>query len=315
MRTSPNGPRAAWIDGRAVEAEAARVSVFDSAWRSGLGVFESFVVTRCREEDSEEDRDEGGDEDRRCGGALDCRGVSRNVAAHAARLEDACVDLGFAAPPRVDLGQVLCDLLERCELVRGRARVSFHPTSEEARFVVLLEDVGDLDERRRRGVSLATSPFAFGSRDPSPRCKLEARGLYAAAHARAHAEGAEEALLVDEDGSLRETTRHNIFVRIGDAPWRTPPLEGSCLPGVARAFLLKALSEGAQGAVEERAIDRAELFAAQASGRNCAILLSNGVVGLEPARSLDGQALAQIEDFRPELDRCLQLLRRQGMPC
>ncbi len=61
---------------------------------------------------------------------------------------------------------------------------------------------------------------------------------HAAVLEKAHAEGYDEALLVNEKGQLAECTSANIFlVRAGKA--LTPPLSSGCLPGITREVLLE----------------------------------------------------------------------------
>ena len=55
---------------------------------------------------------------------------------------------------------------------------------------------------------------------------------------RAHAEGLDEVILLNERGEVAECTSANIFVVQEDKVW-TPPLSAGCLPGVTRALLLE----------------------------------------------------------------------------
>jgi len=57
---------------------------------------------------------------------------------------------------------------------------------------------------------------------------------------RAHEQGFDEVILLNERGEISECTSANIFVAAGDRVW-TPPLASGCLPGVTRALLPKDL--------------------------------------------------------------------------
>jgi branched-chain amino acid aminotransferase len=62
---------------------------------------------------------------------------------------------------------------------------------------------------------------------------------------RAHEQGFDEVILLNERGEIAECTSANIFVAQGSRVW-TPPITSGCLPGVTRAVLLEAM-----GAVEK----------------------------------------------------------------
>ena len=55
---------------------------------------------------------------------------------------------------------------------------------------------------------------------------------------RAHEQGLDEVLLLNERGEVSECTSANIFVAQGDRVW-TPPQSAGCLAGVTRGVLLE----------------------------------------------------------------------------
>jgi branched-chain amino acid aminotransferase len=57
---------------------------------------------------------------------------------------------------------------------------------------------------------------------------------------RAHQQGRDEMLLLNERGEVAECTSANIFAAFGGKVW-TPPLSAGCLPGVTRALLLEEI--------------------------------------------------------------------------
>jgi branched-chain amino acid aminotransferase len=57
---------------------------------------------------------------------------------------------------------------------------------------------------------------------------------------RAHEQGFDEVVLLNERGEVAECTSANIFIAKGDQVW-TPPLSSGCLPGVTRALLLEEI--------------------------------------------------------------------------
>jgi len=57
---------------------------------------------------------------------------------------------------------------------------------------------------------------------------------------RAHEQGLDEVVLLNERGEVSECTSANIFIVEGEQVW-TPPLASGCLPGVTRALLLEEI--------------------------------------------------------------------------
>jgi len=57
---------------------------------------------------------------------------------------------------------------------------------------------------------------------------------------RAHEQGLDEVVLLNERGEVAECTSANIFAAKGEQVW-TPPLNSGCLPGVTRALLLEEI--------------------------------------------------------------------------
>ena len=95
-----------------------------------------------------------------------------------------------------------------------------------------------------------------------PRFKLS--GLYLnsiLAKTDALASGFDEAIMLNQDGHVCEGTGENIFLVYGDT-LVTPTLESNVLPGITRATVI-ALAQGELGLkVEERVVDRSELYTA-----------------------------------------------------
>jgi len=90
-----------------------------------------------------------------------------------------------------------------------------------------------------------------------------------------------EALLVEHDGRVLETTRANVFALGHDGVLRTPPTDGSILPGVTRAATI-ALAHELSVRVREETLGRAQLCAARE------VFATGSIRGIELVRSLDG---------------------------
>jgi branched-subunit amino acid aminotransferase/4-amino-4-deoxychorismate lyase len=87
-------------------------------------------------------------------------------------------------------------------------------------------------------------------------------------------------LLVGADGTVFEASRANIFA-VRDGGLLTPPLDGSILPGVARAGVLATAAELGI----EHSEERLDLEALQGADE---VFLTGSLRGVEPVRALDG---------------------------
>jgi branched-chain amino acid aminotransferase len=95
-----------------------------------------------------------------------------------------------------------------------------------------------------------------------PRFKLS--GLYLnsiLAKTDALASGFDEAIMLNMDGHVCEGTGENIFLVHGDTI-ATPTLESNVLPGITRATVIALVRDELGLTLEERPIDRSELYTA-----------------------------------------------------
>ncbi|MEO8100264.1 MAG: aminotransferase class IV [Acidobacteriota bacterium] len=78
---------------------------------------------------------------------------------------------------------------------------------------------------------------------------------------RAHEQGLDEVVLLNERGEVSECTSANIFVAHGNQVF-TPPLDSGCLPGVTRAVLIEEIRPAGGLQVSERVLMPSDLEAA-----------------------------------------------------
>jgi branched-chain amino acid aminotransferase len=78
---------------------------------------------------------------------------------------------------------------------------------------------------------------------------------------RAHEQGLDEVVLLNERGEVSECTSANIFVAQGGSVY-TPPLASGCLPGVTRAVLLEEIRPASGLRVMEKTLFPADLESA-----------------------------------------------------
>jgi len=97
---------------------------------------------------------------------------------------------------------------------------------------------------------------------------------------RAHEQGFDEVVLLNERGEVCELTSANLFIAQHGRAF-TPPIASGCLPGVTRAVLLEC------GHVEEKTLFPADLEAADE------VFITSTTRGLMPVESIEGLKIRQ----------------------
>lgn len=191
---------------------------------------------------------------------------------HLERLAASATALGFQFDRERALGQL------------SEVEASF-PAGEERRVRCELHRDGALQVSTAAMPAAADGPVRIalaGQRvdagDPFLRHKTTRRALYERAFAEAAAQDCDDALVLNRQGFVTETSRSNIFVE-RDGALLTPPLEHGLLPGVLRRELI------ATGAAREVPLRLEDL--------NHAVrwFVGNSLRGLQIAR-LAGSSLA-----------------------
>ncbi len=234
------GSKSAWmdvtrqvavLDGTLIRMDARSLYVSERGYLHGEGLFETIRI------------DEGALP------ALD---------RHLARLAASCRVLGLPAPPQRRLVEE--DFAQLRRLVGSDGLVRLTWTAGPAHGAGP-DDRAELPTRLltwRRASSaepIALWPVAFRPGEHAAH-KTIARWPYQRARVAARTAGCDDALLVDHDGCVLETTGANVVARWGDA-WATPIADGRILPGIGRAA---ALAE--EPRIAERAISLADLMCA-----------------------------------------------------
>jgi len=186
---------------------------------------------------------------------------------HLARLSRSAHTFGFDWDERA----VRAALVEAaCVATPSRVRCVLYPDGRLGLTVTpLLQETG-----REWRVAIAQERLQAG--DPYRGHKTTRRDVYDRALAEAKAAGADEALLLNEDGFVVEGAITTIFVERGGI-YLTPPLEDGALPGALRASLAD------QGLIREH-----RLYPEDLAGRT--FLLGNAVRGLIKARLIEAPA-------------------------
>jgi len=124
----------------------------------------------------------------------------------------------------------------RVVIVRNRGGMWEGPSErafDTIAFTAPLKDWGDT-------VKLGVVPNARHAASEFAGTKYNSWSENLTRYERAHEQGFDEVVLLNERGEIAECTSANIFVASGDLVW-TPPLSSGCLPGVTRALLLEEI--------------------------------------------------------------------------
>jgi branched-chain amino acid aminotransferase len=196
------------------------------------------------------------------------RGLPFAFERHWARLTRDAARLGVSISYQAQaVRQAIVDLARANQRPEGMARVSFvknvgglwaqaedHPATD---LLVFTRELVAWPAGHR----LRLQPMGIFSAGPYAGAKMLSWVPHTAVLEQAHAEGFDEALLLNEKGQLAECTSANIFL-VQDGKVLTPPLSSGCLPGITREVLLeRAPPAGIE--MRERELNTEDLAAAE----------------------------------------------------
>ncbi|MFI1732401.1 aminotransferase class IV [Streptomyces acidicola] len=202
-----------WLDGGLQDIEAARVSVFDHGLTVGDGVFETVK-------------------------AADGRPFA--LTRHLDRLARSARGLGLPEPDLDEVRRACAAVVDANPMPLGRLRITYtggvSPLGSDrgdhgATLVVALGETS----RRPDSTAVITVPWTRNERGALAGLKTTSYAENVVALARAHEQGASEALFANTVGQLCEGTGSNVFVVL-DGEIHTPPVPSGCLAGITRAL-------------------------------------------------------------------------------
>lgn len=245
-----------WLNDRLIPPEEARIDPADRGLLLGDGLFETMAVT---------------------GGAV------RAFARHMDRLKAGCALLGLPFPARAEeavaavIGaNAMDDGVVRLTLTRGPGPRGVLPPAAPTP-TLLVTGVAGLPASAP--VSLITATVTRrNEHSPTSRIKCLSYLDNVLARQEAAAKDADDAILLNTQGRVAETTIANLFVKLHGA-WHTPRVDDGCLPGVMRAALLE------DGRAQERTLVPADL-------RNAEAACVTNATGIRPVSEIDGRALS-----------------------
>ncbi|MCK4342275.1 MAG: aminotransferase class IV family protein [Phycisphaerae bacterium] len=209
------------LNGVLMPADEARVSVFDSGFMQGIGLFETMRAYN---------------------------GKVLRLDRHLDRLANSAVVLGWTVTPDTEeLADNVSQVLSATRALDARVRLtvttgSLHATASDVPglTVVVTASPGEKypDEYYAKGVTVLVSNFRQSGADPTVGHKTTSYFARLASLRAAHAQAAFEALWLTPDGHLAEAAISNVFV-VHDQQLLTPPLDTPVLPGITRATVIE----------------------------------------------------------------------------
>ncbi len=225
-------------NGEIVPADAARVSVFDTGFLYGDGIYETMRSYEGRVF------------------ALD---------RHLRRLERSAAHVALDPPPRAELREAIraviranecpdCDV--RMTVTRGALGRRLDLSSSGPPSVLVVTDPIEpgLDERNANGIRVVFSRYLRHSTHPLAGVKSTNYQVSLFARNEAREAGAQEVLIPNESGEIVEAAAANVFYVEGGR-LRTPPLGSGILGGITREVVIElARARGLE--VAERTLPR-----------------------------------------------------------
>ncbi|HYP76260.1 MAG TPA: branched-chain-amino-acid transaminase [Polyangiaceae bacterium] len=263
--------KAVSIDGQLVTEQNAKISVLDHGLLYGDGLFEGMRVRAGR--------------------------IFR-IEQHLARLELGArylgLDLPFDAQGRARIvrdtvrafGQK--EAYVRLLVTRGEGPLGVDPTTcTQPTLVCIVAEIGLYTaEQRARGLSMITSSYRRPNADVQDVSVKTLNYLGSAlAKQEAKRQGADEALLLNQQGRVAEASVANVFVVRGK-DLATPPAIDGCLEGINRGAVCE-LARELGFSLSERSLGRRDLLAADE------VFLTGSGAGVVGVRSLDGRAIGR----------------------
>ncbi|MGW2056340.1 aminotransferase class IV [Streptomyces sp. NPDC001840] len=210
-----------WVNGGLLTAEAALVSVFDHGLTVGDGIFETVKAVQ---------------------------GKPFALTRHLDRLARSARGLGLPEPDLDEVRHACTAVLDANPMPLARLRITYtgglsplgSDRGDEGPTLVVAASAAT---RRADSTAVITVPWTRNERGALAGLKTTSYAENVVALARAHEQGASEALFANTVGALCEGTGSNVFVVL-DGELYTPPLSSGCLAGITR--LLTAEWAGAR---------------------------------------------------------------------
>jgi len=258
-----------FLNGALVPGEQARISIFDRGFLYGDGLFETLRVHDQR---------------------------PFRWSEHFERLQRGAAVLGIQIPyTQSELRHHVATLLAENQLTEAMLRIhlsrgvgprGYSPKGADSPALVMtLHPAPVIDPASPPRWRLVTSSHRLPLSDPLSSFKTSQKLLQVLARAEAETAGADEALLLNTNGEITETTSANVFWVRHDTIYATPSGCGA-LPGITRAVVLE-LCQALGLPTQNRAIKPEALRNSEG------VFLTLSSHGIVPVSSIDGESIAE----------------------
>jgi branched-chain amino acid aminotransferase len=177
----------------------------------------------------------------------------------------------------------MSDAILRVTLTRGAGERGYNFNYEcKPTIVMTLHAAPSLENHAEW--NLITSSFHIPAADPLSSFKTTSKILHVMARAEAKEKGADEALLINTNGEVAETTSGNLFWIYNDKICTVPTGRG-VLPGITRAVVLE-ICQALGLSVNKRVIKPEALRNSEG------IFVTQSALGIIPVSSFDGETVA-----------------------
>ena len=252
-----------WINGKIEPSEKACIPVFDQGFQYGYGFFETIRVDN---------------------------GCPRHLEEHIKRCYRAWSHLFPGPPPDLTWADIINQLITRSSLEQGTAAIKIiatrgdrdEPPFNHTLIVTARHYIHRLAGKKESGLHLALYPEPRQS--PLADHKTLNYLYYLLSGKWAAAIGADEALIINPDGTISETNTANILLIKGKTA--IIPVSPHVLPGIVQEKICDLLS-GWGYKIKNKKVRPEDLFSADE------VVVSNSLMGAVPALGIDGKRFAK----------------------
>jgi branched-chain amino acid aminotransferase len=211
--------------------------------------------------------------------------MQQNVKFLNIRMPASASELTQIAARLIRLNAFATDVYVRPIAFKSSTRVGVSLPPEDS-FAIIVVPMGDYLDTRK-GLHCGVSSWRR-LQDNSIPCRAKICGAYvnsALAAQEARDRGFDEAIFLNEAGSVAEGSAMNLFI-VRDGRLITPHVASGILEGITRDTVVRMSRELLDIATEERSVDRAELYVADE------VFLCGTAAQIAPVTRVDGRPIA-----------------------
>ena len=278
------------LNGQFVSEEQAVMPVADRSFLYGDGVFETIPVYNGKP----------------FRWAQHLERLARGADFLKIRLAFAPKELRVLAGELIERNQMPSAVL-RLTLSRGVGDRGYSPRGADSPVVVMTVHARTpVDPQNPPFWRLVTSSFKLPASDPMSSFKTNNRLLQVVARAEAEAADADDALLLNTNGEVAESSSANLFWIYRDTVYTTPTGRGA-LPGITRAVVLE-LCQALDLPTNKRVIKPESLRKSEG------MFLSLSSMGIVPVGALDGESVPSSTIVEKILTTFHEVVQRETGP-